>query len=208
MPEHSPSILELGAGFGRLADVYQSRFDKITLFDFAENLLAQAQRRFAGNNKISFQQGSVYKLPYDALFTDTILMVRVTHHLEGIEKVFQEAARVLKPKGIFVLEYANKRNFKEIVRAVFGRSKMSPFNTNPADRNQKGFYNYHPRYIEKLAEKSGFAIERVLSVSNFRWGVFKQLFGTKLLNWLENLLQTPLGFVRFGPSVYLRLRKE
>ncbi|MFC1516980.1 class I SAM-dependent methyltransferase [Candidatus Margulisiibacteriota bacterium] len=208
LPEQGVSILELGAGFGRLAEVYQDRFQKITLFDYADNLLEQAKKKHQDTERFSFQQGDINSLPYDALFTDTVLMVRVSHHLEKIEKVLAEAARVLRPKGVFVLEYANKRNFKEIGRFLIGRSKMNPFKHNVSDRNQKGFYNYHPAYIEKLCQKAGFRIEKVLSVSNFRWSFLKQLFGPGVLLWLENLLQTPLGFVRFGPSIYLKLRKE
>lgn len=208
LPEHAASILELGAGFGRLADCYQARFEQVTLFDYAQNLLDQAKKRHGGRPGFAFQQGNVYKLPYDALFTETVLMVRVSHHLEDIAKVLQEASRVLKPRGVFVLEYANKRNFKEVLKAIFGRSKMQPFKVSATARTEQGFYNYHPAYIERLARKAGFHVEKVLSVSNFRWSIFKQLLGAGPLLWLENILQTPLSWLRFGPSIYLKLRKD
>jgi len=207
LPSSGNTILELGAGFGRLAEAYRQRFQHIFLYDYAQNLLDKAKWHFGDDPKFQYQQGSVYELPYDALFADCMLMVRVSHHLEHIEKVISEAARVLKPKGIFVMEYANKRNLKEIVRWIFGRSIMDPFKISMSDRTKKGFYNYHPAYIERMAEKAGFRIEKVLSVSNFRWGFFKRLLGPKALMLLEALLQSPLGFVRFGPSVYLKLRK-
>ncbi len=207
LPWRGEIMLELGAGFGRLAEVYKHRLGKIILFDYAQNLLDKAKWHFGEDAKFTFQQGSVYELPYDALYVDTALMVRVSHHLEHIEKVLKEVARVIKPKGIFVMEYANKRNFKEIVRWIAGKSQMSPFSISMTDRTAKGFYNYHPSYIEKLARDAGFKVEQVLSVSNFRWDIFKKLFSLKFLLTLESLLQTPLGFVRFGPSIYLKLRK-
>jgi ubiquinone/menaquinone biosynthesis C-methylase UbiE len=207
LPRQGEAILELGAGFGRLAEIYQQRFQKVILFDYAQNLLDKAKWRFQESPKFTYQQGDVQQLPYDALLVDAVLMVRVSHHLEHIEKVLQEVSRVLKPKGIFVLEYANKRNFKEIIRWLFGRSTVEPFQVSVSDRTMKGFFNYHPAYIERLAEKAGFRIEQVLSVSNFRWSVFKMLLGSRLLAILEALLQRPLGLVRFGPSIYLKLRK-
>ncbi len=208
LPKSGGTILELGAGFGRLAESYHQRFQHIILFDYAQNLLDKAKWHFGENPKFSFVQGSVYKLPYDALKADAMLMVRVSHHLEHIENMLDEAARVLKPNGIFVMEYANKRNLKEIIRWLFGRSHMNPFQVSVTDRTQKGFYNYHPAYIEKLAEKAGFRIEKVLSVSNFRLNMLKKLIGVKALLTLEAVLQRPLGFVRLGPSIYLKLRKR
>ena len=70
-----------------------------------------------------------------------------------------------------------------------------------------GFFNYHPKYIEELFEKTGFKIDKVLSVSNFRSAKLKKLFGAERLTKLEKTAQTALAPVRFAPSIYYRLVK-
>ena len=64
--------------------------------------------------------------------------------------------------------------------------------------------NYHPRHIETTLEKSGFKIQEVLSVSNFRQAFLKSLFGPRKLTLLDSLVQRPLGLMRFGPSIFVR----
>ncbi len=90
------------------------------------------------------------------------------------------------------------------------KSEINPFNLEPAhlkELNTDGFYNYHPKYIESIFKESGFKIDTVLSVSNFRSAKLKKLFGTKNLVNMEKVAQKALAPVRFAPSVYYRLVK-
>ena len=138
------------------------------------------------------------------------MMIRVTHHLKHMDKAIAELYRVLKPGGVAVIEVANKRTLPKMARFVTGRSKVNPFDQKVANYKEisaDGFYNYHPKYVENIFDKTGFKTEKVLSVSNFRSRGLKKLFGTQNLVKMENSAQKLLAPVRFAPSIYYKLRK-
>ena len=68
-------------------------------------------------------------------------------------------------------------------------------------------YNYHPKYLEKMFKEQGFNTLKVLSVSNFRSGKLKKVFGTKMLGKMEKVAQPMLAPIRFAPSIYYKLEK-
>ncbi len=130
--------------------------------------------------------------------------------MKYMDKALKELYRVLKPGGVAVIEVANKRTLPKIARFVTKRSDVNPFDkkvANYKEISKDGFYNYHPKYVEEIFDKVGFKTERVLSVSNFRSGALKKLFGTKNLVKMENNAQQMLAPIRFAPSIYYKLRK-
>lgn len=208
-PKHG-KILELGAGFGRLCPEYAQAFESVTLFDYAQNLLDQAKQSLSGPQfaHVNFKQGNIYELPFEAQSYDYVLMVRVSHHMEDFAAVIKQISQVLKPGGVLVMEYANKRHALEVLRAISGKSSLHPFDLKPESRTDKIFYNYHPRYIESLLGNHALQIESSLSVSNFRHPLFKKVFPFKTLLGLEQNLQKPLAHLSFGPSIYIKAIKR
>jgi ubiquinone/menaquinone biosynthesis C-methylase UbiE len=161
-------------------------------------------------DKIETKAGDIYKLPFKDNELDGLIMVRVTHHLKYMKKAMAELYRVLKPGGVAVIEVANKRTLPKMARFITGRSKVNPFDkkvANYKDISKDGFYNYHPKYVEDIFTKTGFSVEKVLSVSNFRSGKLKKVFGTEKLVRMENSAQQLLAPIRFAPSIYYKLRK-
>ena len=199
---------DIGGGYGRLANEYLKRARKVFLFDYSKSELKQAKEIYG--DKIETKAGDIYKLPFKDGELDGLMMVRVTHHLKDLDKAIAELYRVLKPGGVAVIEVANKRTLPKMVRFVTRRSKVNPFDrtvANYTEISKNGFYNYHPKYVEDIFEKVGFKREKVLSVSNFRSGKLKKVFGTKNLVKMENRAQSLLAPVRFAPSIYYKLRK-
>jgi ubiquinone/menaquinone biosynthesis C-methylase UbiE len=142
-----------------------------------------------------------------------MMVVRVLHHLPDPAKEFQEIARVLKPGGTFILEFANDAHFLNRLR-YGARGKRVP--RTPVDiRSQASkkakenpFVNHHPKTIIKMLADAGFEVETALSGSNLRSPRLKKVFGKKPLLALEKVLQPLLAPVYFGPSVWLRLKKK
>ncbi len=208
LPRHSKTLVDIAGGYGRLADEYLPRADKAILFDYSEIGLKHAREKYG--KKLATKQGDIYDLPFKDGEVSTILMVRATHHFKDIDKVFKELYRILEPGGTAVIEVANKRTLPRIARYLTGKTKISPFDrsvANLTDVAKDGFFNYHPKYIEDLFEKTGFRIDKVLSVSNFRSAGLKKLFGAENLIKMEKSAQTALAPVRFAPSIYYRLTK-
>ena len=208
LPKHTENFVDIAGGYGRLADEYLPRAKQATLFDYSKTELQQAEEKYG--KKIKTKQGDIYNLPFkDAEFT-SLMMIRATHHFKNMDKVLKELYRILKPGGIAVIEVANKRTLPRIARYYTGKSKVNPFSrevANLSDIDKDGFFNYHPRYMENLFIDTGFDIDKVLSVSNFRSAGLKKVFGAKTLIKLEKGAQTVLAPVRFAPSIYYRLKK-
>ncbi len=208
LPPHVGQFVDIAGGYGRLADEYIPRAEVATVFDYSKTELAQAKELYG--DKIQTKAGDIYDLPFKDASIDALMMVRATHHFKDMQKVSDELYRVLKPGGVAVIEVANKKTLPKMVRYWTKKSDINPFSREVAhlrDLNSDGFYNYHPKYIEEIFKKSGFQIDEVLSVSNFRSAKLKELFGTKNLIKLEKSAQKLLAPVRFAPSIYYKLVK-
>lgn len=208
LPKRMEKFADIGGGYGRLANEYLKRAHKVVIFDYSKSELAQAKEIYG--DKVETRAGDIYALPFKDGELDGLMMIRVTHHLKELDKAIQELYRVLKPGGVAVIEVANKRTLPKMARFITGRSKVNPFDRKVANYKEiakDGFYNYHPKYVEDIFEKTGFSKERVLSVSNFRSAKLKKFFGTKNLVKMENGAQQVLAPIRFAPSIYYKLRK-
>ena len=208
LPKRMEKFADIGGGYGRLANEYLKRARKVYLFDYSKSELKQAEEIYG--DRIETKAGDVYELPFKDNELDGLMMVRVTHHLEHLDKAVAELYRVLKPGGVAVIEVANKRTLPKMARFITGRSKVNPFDRKVANYKEisaDGFYNYHPKYAEEIFDRAGFKCEKVLSVSNFRSQKLKKVIGTERLVKMENSAQQMLAGIRFAPSIYYKLRK-
>ena len=208
LPKRMEKFADIGGGYGRLANEYLKRAHKVIIFDYSKTELEQAKEVYG--DKIETRAGDIYELPFKDEELDGLMMIRVTYHLKYMDKALAELYRVLKPGGVAVIEVANKRTLPKMARFVTGKSKVNPFDkkvANYKDIAKNGFFNYHPKYVEELFDKTGFKCERVLSVSNFRSKGLKKVFGTQNLVKMEDKAQKILAPVRFAPSIYYKLRK-
>jgi ubiquinone/menaquinone biosynthesis C-methylase UbiE len=209
LPKKMDSFVDIAGGYGRLAKEYINRAKSVTIFDYSQTELDDAKKEFG--DKINTKQGDIYDLPFKDNTFDGMIMVRATHHFKDMKKVMSELHRVLKPGGVAVIEVANKRTLPRMFRYWFKKSDVNPFDKKPSNLKEvdkDGFFNYHPKYIEDLFKKTGFKIDNILSVSNFRSARMKKMFKTKTLVKMEKKVQKPLSYVRFAPSIYYRLIKE
>ena len=208
LPKRMEKFADIGGGYGRLANEYLKRAHRVIIFDYSKSELKQAKEIYG--DKIETRAGDIYELPFKDGELDGLMMVRVTHHLKKMDKAMAELYRVLKPGGVAVIEVANKRTVPKMVRYATRQSKVNPFDKSVANYKEiskDGFYNYHPKYVEEIFNKTGFKTEKVLSVSNFRSRGLKKLFGTKNLVKMEDKAQKALAPIRFAPSIYYKLRK-
>jgi SAM-dependent methyltransferase len=206
LPPAGSRLLDIGAGFGRLADLYDG-YQQIVLLDYSKSMLRQAQERWGRGGKYIYVAANLYDMPFvDSLF-DTIVTVRVLHHVQDIPAALREIQRVLKPGGAYVLEYANKRHLKAILHYLLGRQSWSPFDVEPYEFVELN-YDFHPVWMKARLREAGFAIGRELAVSFFRLPFLKRLIPAHLLAALDGLLQGPTASLKLAPSIFVRARVE
>jgi len=205
LPRTGGRLIEVGAGFGRLADEY-SGYREVVLCDSSQTLLDAGRERFGTDERLTFVLGDAYRLPFlDASF-DALVCVRVAHHFEDPARVFAEFARVLRPAGILVLEFANKRHLKSIVKYVVRRQRWSPFTPESFEYRPLHF-DHSPGEVRRSLGEAGFRVGPIRTASLFRIGVLKRRVPARVLAAIERPLQAPLGRLAVGPSVFLRARR-
>lgn len=203
-------FFDIGCGYGRLFNEYKD-FETIVLIDYSLSNLKNARdriERFLKNTpeklaSVYFIAADATSLPVKSDCADIILTVRVIHHLDNPEKYFDEIARILKNKGLFFLEFASKRNLKNILRFFVGKMDTSPFNLKPSQIGET-ILNFHPDYISDILKKRNFTIKKSISVSNFRLNLLKKFPGTKTLLFFEKIYQKFFSFMLFGPSIFIK----
>lgn len=208
LPARGRRIIEIGAGAGRLGDLYLG-YDEIYLLDYAKSQLDQARARWGSDPRFTFVQGDIYELPFPTGYFDTVVTVRVLHHIKAIAQAFEEIARITAPRGIYVTEFANKRNAKAILRYGLGKGKPgeNPFSQEPFEFVPLNL-DHHPHHVQRELGIAGFSTQQELAASFFRLPLLKRLMPAFLLARLDGMLQTIAAPLRLTPSIFMRNRLD
>ncbi|MCS6834829.1 MAG: methyltransferase domain-containing protein [Anaerolineae bacterium] len=196
LPPGGRRLLELGAGYGRLSREY--RADQVVLLDYSLSQLREA-RQTLGDERFIYVAADAYHLPFQAGVFDRATMIRVLHHFEDVPRVLNGIRRVLAPGAYFLLEYANKRHLKALIRHALGRQAYDPNDPAPIEFVEMNF-NFHPDYIAQALQNARMATTRRLSASYLRMGALKRALPTRLLVALDEMAQASGWLV--GPSVF------
>lgn len=202
LPPRGRRLLELGAGFGRLVELYDG-YDQVILLDYAKSGLREAQERLGRSDRYLYVAADLYRLPFAPEICDTVVTVRVLHHLVDVPAAFRQICGVLRRGGVYVLEYANRRNLKAILRYLARRQPWSPFDRAPYEFVPLNF-DFHPRWMKDQLQGAGFAVDAELAVSHFRHALFKRLVPYEHLARLDAALQGIGGRWKLSPSIFVR----
>lgn len=207
------NIVDIGGGFGRLCILLENYGDKVTLAEpskvnlkLAEDYLKDhpnIERKLMQADDLKFKDGTV----------DLFTMIRVMHHIPEPSAEFTELHRALADDGRVILEIANYSHFRNRLKHLTKGKKLP---TEPVDirstENRKdseiAFVNHNPKTIIRQLNKTGFKVEKVLSVSNLRSPGLKKVVPRGVMLSLEKIMQPSLARTYFGPSVFLLLKKK
>lgn len=203
LPPRGSRILDIGAGFGRLVGEY-SGYDEIILLDYAESMLHQA--REIHGDRLRYVCADLYRLPFATSALDTVIQIRVLHHVEDIASAIGEVARSLRAGGSYVLEFANKRNAKAILRYAAGEQDESPYSEAPWEFVPLN-WNFHPRHVESVLSAAGLAVRERRAVSHFRHPRLKSVLPAQTLATLDAAIGRPLARLALAPSQFVRAAK-
>ena len=204
LPKQGKLLLELGAGAGRNTRRY-SGFGHVILLDYSRTQLKQAQELLGDSDRYTYVAADIYRLPFvDGLF-DAATMIRVLHHMADAPAALLQVRNVLQPGANFILEFANKRNIKSILRYALHRQAWSPFAPEPVEFASLNF-DFHPSSVLRWLTDLGFRVERTLTVSHFRIGWLKRIVPPRLLAGIDSIFQWTGMVAQFSPSVFLRAK--
>lgn len=202
MPAHGGRIAEIGAGFGRLAEMYLG-YEQVVLVDYSRTLLQDAARDWGHDPRFVFVAGNIYTLPLATGALDTLVMVRVMHHLADVPAALLQLRRVMHRHSVAVIEYANKRNLKALLRWGARRQDWSPLDPAPVEFVELNF-DFHPDWMAAQVRAVGLAVQRRLGVSHFRLAALKQRIAPARLAQLDRWLFGLGGAYPLAPSVFVQ----
>src|SRR3989344_3451510 len=141
------TILEVGAGFGRLTPSYINKAEKVILSDPSQKLLNIAMKKIK-DKKVRFIISDIENLStkVKAYSIDIIVVVRVLHHVKDLEKAFSIVSNLLKPGGYFILEFPNKIHMKAVLSEFV---KQKGFNI----KKIKSVSNFRSPLLKRLFPK-------------------------------------------------------
>ena len=206
LPAGGKLLLELGAGAGRNTPRYAG-FERVVLLDYSRTQLEQARDRLGTDGRYIYTAADIYHLPFNAGVFDAATMIRTLHHMAEPQRALAQVRRVLQSDALFIIEYANKQNLKAIARFTLGRQKWNPFSLEPVEFAALN-YDFHPKAVRTWLNNSGFRVERQLTVSHYRAGIFKKVLPLRLLVWLDSLAQLSGNWWQLSPSVFARCRAQ
>ena len=206
LPPTGRRLIEIGAGYGRLADLY-SGYEEIVIFDYALSQLRQAQQLWGTASpgdqpRYVYVAGDFYNLPFVSGLFDTVTMVRTLHHAADAPTVLQGVSRILAQDGTLVLEFANKHNLKAILRYLLRRQDWSPFDHEPVEFVKLNF-DFHPAWMMARLAEAGLQVQLKRTVSHFRVGFLKRAVPSGLLVALDRVLQPTGALCQLSPSVFV-----
>lgn len=204
LPPHGGRIAEIGAGFGRLADLYGG-YEQVILFDYSRTLLQDAVAKWGNDPRFIFVAGNIYEMPLATGVLDSLVMVRVMHHLADVSLALQQLARILHRHGVAVLEYANKRNLKALLRWTMGRQPWSPLALEPLEFVKLNF-DFHPIWMQTQFSNAKLVVKEQYAVSHFRLPLLKRFMGAEQLAQLDEWLFVAGGRYPLAPSVFVQAR--
>ena len=202
LPDKGRRLLEVGAGFGRMTSEY-GMYGQVVLLDYSLEQLQFARERH-GDDGFVYVAADAYKMPFCAGAFDGATMIRVIHHFVDAPAVLAQVSRVMAGGGGFILEYANKRNLKAMLRHVIGRNGWNPYSREAVEFVELNF-NFHPASMREQTCRAGFDLRGQIPVSWFRLGILKRAMPIGLLAALDSLVsKTGLAY---SPSVFMDLRR-
>ena len=154
LPVSGRRIIDVGCGYGRLADCYMGNFQQAIMFDGSMSLLRQASEKTGG--QATYIAGDVTHLPFRTASFDAVLMIRVFHHIQDSWACLSELHRLLCDDGRFVFSYCNKQNARRVIQWLIRANKENPFTTEPTGVGSM-FISQHPKAIHRMLRQSGFA---------------------------------------------------
>ncbi|MFT4532309.1 MAG: ubiquinone/menaquinone biosynthesis C-methylase UbiE [Candidatus Saccharimonadales bacterium] len=204
--------VDVGGGYGRQSVELRKYADKVTLAEPSQQQLDIAKDFLKGKPKVHSKLAQAEKLPFKDGEVDLVMVIRVIHHIPNPVPAFEEIHRVLQKNGYFLIEFANNGHFKNRIKHAlqFKKLPLDPVDIRSVENQREDeipFVNHNPKTVKKQLAQTGFKIEEVLSVSNFRSTTLKKILPMSFLLTLEKLVQRPLAKTYFGPSTVYLLRK-
>jgi SAM-dependent methyltransferase len=195
-------VLEIGCGTGRFTMALLQTEVMLTVADISSNMLQIVKQRVMETNKghliKGYTEASITGLPFPDDSFDAILSINVFNHLPNIEEALSQCARVLRPGGTLLFNYANLNSYYWPIAWKINRSNLA------IDQNVFSIWR-KPNEVRHAIEGSGFTSLGVIGHVHIPRSV-----EPLRLNWLLKRLDVRSRYgplKRFAPIHFVHVKK-
>jgi SAM-dependent methyltransferase len=121
-PASRRRVLDFGGGNGVLLPTLAGMYDTVTCIDLNTDVAEEVVRLF-GLTNVELISGDIFRLSLPDNHFDTIIAASVLEHIEGLEPLTEEMARILTVGGELLGNVPSENRFYELGRRVFGYTK-------------------------------------------------------------------------------------
>jgi ubiquinone/menaquinone biosynthesis C-methylase UbiE len=207
LPAEGRRYIDFGAGFGRLINEAE-RYDEIVVMDYSATMLQDAKQYLAklpNSQRFVYVAADLYRLPFAANTFDVGMMCRVIHHLADAPAALKQIHDCMTPNATFVLEFANKRNLKAMLRYLLKKQTWNPYDLTPVEFVKLNF-DFHPQYIYTALKEAGFTTIRQVPISWLRLDLFKRILPLSAMVSIDQALQFVGRMAPVSPSIFTQNR--
>lgn len=124
-------VLDVGCGGGLLAEEFAALGCRVTGIDPSVSSIETARRHAAGKGlEIDYRVGTGEQLPLPDAHYDIVYCCDVLEHVDDLDRVIAESARVLRPGGLYLFDTINRTPFSWLVAIkIFQDWKSTRFMT-------------------------------------------------------------------------------
>lgn len=173
-------VLDMGCGAGRHAASLASLGFRVEGLDLSSNSIASAQKQYSGVEGVGFHEGDMRLLPHlfhGGSFDAVLSLFTSLGYFENpteLAKTLQGVDQVLKPHGLFVLDFLNPEH---VLRSLVPQEtkSMGPYNFQINRRIHGGWIEKSIRYRD-CDGMDRHHVERVRALEPEDWKVhFREL---------------------------------
>ena len=165
-------VLDVGCGGGFLSNHLSSLGHHVTGLDASTDALAVASR-YDTTGSVRYEQADALDLPFPAGSFDAVCAMDFLEHVENPDRVIAEAARVLKPGGLFFFHTFNRNwlSWLIVIKGVEWFVRNTPRNLHVLRLFLK------PAEVRASCERHGLMPPQLRGVRPvFGWAFLKLLF--------------------------------
>ena len=156
-------LLDIGCGTGYLIDMLAKNYEaEFTGLDLSPEMIKQANNKNIKNAK--FVEGRSDEIPFEDNTFNIVTCSQSFHHYPDTDKAMQEARRVLKPGGLYILSDTGVGPFK--ILGVKIDDFIYRHFSNTGDCN----VSYMEKTIRDM-ERNGFMIVKAEKITTFIYTV-------------------------------------
>jgi len=158
VPEHS-KVLDIACGPGVMIPGLRSKHCLITCTDAAPEMIARIKDEYGDAPDFTAVVGNAYQLPFESGAYDVATAMGLIEYLENETVFLQEANRVLKPGGTFIITFPNHSSPWRAMNRFFVALKHS---LNKKSLGKVTHREYTAARATQLLTDHGFDVEDVL----------------------------------------------